>query len=77
VKGCKSRFQEAAHTGDRGLGTKADDHRALPLCLFHHRSGKQSYHKLGRRGFEKFHQLDIEKLIQELNDWYAVERRTR
>jgi hypothetical protein len=33
-------FMEAAHTpdpGSKGLGTKAADHNAIPLCQFHHR----------------------------------------
>ncbi len=31
---------EAAHTPDpmsKGMGTKASDHNAIPLCQFHHR----------------------------------------
>ncbi len=35
---CKGRM-EAAHTpdpGSKGMGTKAADHNAIPLCTFHH-----------------------------------------
>jgi hypothetical protein len=76
VKGCKSRFQEAAHTGDRALGRKASDRRAIPLCPYHHRTGPKSFHTLGRRAFEAFHSLDIEALIKELNDWYEMETKS-
>jgi hypothetical protein len=74
IKGCKSRFQEAAHTGDRALGRKANDRNTIPLCLFHHQTGNQSYHRLGRRNFETVHKLDIAALILELNAWYEAER---
>lgn len=76
VQGCKSNFQEAAHTGDRALGRKADDRKTIPLCLFHHQTGNQSYHRLGRRRFEAVQKLDINGLIRELNDWYEMESRT-
>ena len=73
VKGCKSRYQEAAHTGPRGLSTKADDRDALPICPFHHQTGNQSYHRLGRRRFEAVHRLDIAGLILEFNEWFDRE----
>ncbi len=75
VKGCKSRYQEAAHTGDRALGRKAKDRQAIPLCPYHHTTGPHCYHR-GRRAFEAFHGLDIAALIQELNAWYDRERLT-
>lgn len=37
--GCEGKI-EAAHTpdpGSKGMGTKAADHNAIPLCTFHHR----------------------------------------
>lgn len=73
VEGCKSNYQEAAHTGARALGRKANDRLAIPLCLFHHQTGNQSYHHLGRRRFEKVHCLDIAGLILEFNSWYDRE----
>jgi hypothetical protein len=73
VLGCKSNYQEAAHTGDRALGRKADDRQCIPLCPFHHQTGNQSYHKLGRRRFEAVHKLDIAAIIRELNEWYSRE----
>ena len=39
-KGICDGGMEAAHTPDpasRGMGTKAADHNAIPLCAFHHR----------------------------------------
>ena len=37
--GCNGKI-EAAHTpdpGSKGMGTKAADHNAIPLCVHHHR----------------------------------------
>ena len=75
IQTCKSRFQEAAHTGGRGLSRKANDHQAIPLCPFHHRTGSRSFHQLGRRGFEAFYKLDINAIVKELNEWYEMENR--
>jgi hypothetical protein len=75
VQNCRACFVEAAHTGDRGLTQKASDREAIPLCHFHHRSAPTAYHK-GRRAFERAYNLDIPALIQELNQWYEVERST-
>jgi hypothetical protein len=57
---------EAAHTGPRGLGQKAPDTSAIPLCVKHHRTGSDSYHKLGRR-FAQYHRLDIQAIVRKLN----------
>ena len=58
---------ECSHTGPRGLGTKASDLDGIPLCRRHHRTGKLSYHTLGRRRFESFHSISIPQMIQKLN----------
>jgi hypothetical protein len=72
VPGCKSSYQEAAHTGGRGLSRKASDRQAIPLCPYHHQTGPHAYHR-GRRAFEAFHHLDIAGLILEFNSWYDRE----
>ncbi len=61
---------ESAHSGQRGLGQKADDRFALPLCRYHHRTGKYSHHVLGKR-FWGFHGLDRAGLIKQLQELYA------
>jgi hypothetical protein len=58
---------EAAHTGLRGLGQKSSDYSAIPLCAVHHRTGKDSYHRLGARQFAQTHNLDIPGIVQRLN----------
>jgi len=58
---------EAAHTGAHGLGQKAPDSTAIPLCAAHHRTGNDSYHKLGPRRFAELHKLDIPGIVAELN----------
>jgi hypothetical protein len=58
---------EASHTGPRGLGQKSPDSSAIPLCYRHHRTGKESYHRLGPREFAQEHDLDIPAIVRRLN----------
>jgi hypothetical protein len=58
---------EASHTGPHGLGQKSPDRSAIPLCTKHHRTGKDSYHKLGPRKFAELHNLDIPSIVGRLN----------
>ena len=58
---------EAAHTGPHGMAQKSTDISAIPLCTRHHRSGQDSYHKLGARVFERHHQLDTQAVVAHLN----------
>lgn len=58
---------EASHTGPHGLGQKSPDTSAIPLCSKHHRTGNDSYHKLGPRKFALVHGLDIPAIVQRLN----------
>lgn len=62
-----SRNIEAAHTGPHGLGQKSPDSTAIPLCETHHRTGNDSYHKLGPRKFAQVHNLDIQGIVAGLN----------
>ena len=62
---------EAAHSGIRGLGQKADDRDALPLCRHHHRTGPHSHHKLGKR-FWGFHGLDKIGLIKQMQSLWPM-----
>ena len=62
-----TRGVEAAHTGPHGLGQKSSDLSAIPLCARHHRSGDDSYHKLGPRKFAEVHQLNIPAIVGGLN----------
>ncbi len=57
---------EAAHTGPRGLGTKANDLDCIPLARQFHQFGPNSYHVLGRTRFERFHKISIPDVIREL-----------
>jgi len=58
---------EAAHTGARGLGQKSSDFSAIPLCAVDHRTGSDSYHRLGPKRFTVKHALDIPALVAGLN----------
>jgi hypothetical protein len=60
------RSVEAAHTGPHGLGQKSADSTAIPLCSRHHRTGNDSYHKLGARRFSEVHDLNLHRIASEL-----------
>lgn len=58
---------EASHTGPHGLGQKSSDRSAIPLCHRHHRTGSDSYHRLGPRKFSEVHGLDVPATVRRLN----------
>jgi len=58
---------EASHTGPHGIGQKSPDSSAIPLCARHHRTGNDSYHRLGPRRFSEKHNLDILSIVRMLN----------
>ena len=66
---CRTTYAvEAAHTGPHGLGQKSSDLSAIPLCGKHHRTGDDSYHRLGPRRFAEVHQLDIRATVARLSE---------
>ena len=62
-----TRWIEAAHTGPHGLGQKSPDTSTVPLCAKHHRTGNDSYHRLGPRSFAELHNLDLAAIVRRLN----------
>jgi len=62
-----TRAVEAAHTGPHGLGQKSSDFSAIPLCYLHHRSGNDSYHKLGPLKFAEVHRLNVPAIVARLS----------
>ena len=67
---------EAAHTGhDGGMGFKAADRSAIPLCHRCHRTGPQSYHAIGRRAFAALWCVDFDAVVERLNAQYAARGR--
>jgi hypothetical protein len=62
-----TRAVEAAHTGPHGLGQKSSDWSAIPLCEKHHRTGDDSYHRLGPRKFAEVHQVNIRAIAARLS----------
>lgn len=69
------RYVEAAHFGPRGLGQKADDTDALPLCHKCHQVGPHLYHVLGARRFVAFHNLNVAVHQQECREGYQQLKR--
>ena len=49
------------------MAQKSPDLSAIPLCGRHHRTGRDSYHKLGARVFERHHKIDIRAVVAHLN----------
>src|SRR5450755_2947081 len=68
----ETRGIEASHTGPHGLGQKSSDYSAIPLCAKHHRTGADSYHRLGPRKFARMHLLDIAAIVRRLNKKPAI-----
>ena len=65
---CRTTRQiEAAHTGPHGISQKSSDLSAIPLCRKHHRTGDDSYHKLGPRRFAEVHRLNIRAIVARLS----------
>lgn len=63
----------AHHAGQRGLGRKADDKTAIPLCWRHHdRNSPASIHCLGKLFWVRYG-LDRSAVIAELNQRYEAE----
>jgi hypothetical protein len=76
---CESQFKlqpsrsYAHHAGQRGLGTRADDATAIPLCWRHHdRASPISIHALGKR-FWVVYKLERNVVIAELQERYRLE----
>jgi hypothetical protein len=63
---------EAAHTGPHGIGQKSSNYATIPLCAKHHRTGAESYHRLGPRKFSAVHGLDIPAIVRRLNTKPAI-----
>ena len=56
-----------ADTGPHGLSQKSSDLCAIPLCVGHHRTGDDSYHRLGPRRFAEVHQLNVRVIVARLS----------
>lgn len=68
-----TRWIEAAHIGERGLGRKCPDRQTIPLCPFHHRTGPTSHHALGRRFWMRWN-IDRYELIRTYNAKFEKEK---
>ena len=69
---------EAAHTGNRGagMGMKADDRDAIPLCEGCHRTNQDSYHAIGNeKAWERMHGLVLVVIRERLRTAYQRTRR--
>ena len=47
-----------------GAGRRSSHFDAIPLCVSHHRHGKEALHAIGRRAFERLHKItELELLV--------------
>lgn len=67
---CGNAPSEAHHTGPHGIGIKASDYTAIPLCTEHHTAGRAAYHKIGRARFEWLVGRSVDSLIEKYNRWW-------
>ena len=59
---------EASHTGeDSGMSMKASDYSCVPLCPDCHTQGPGAYHRIGKRAFERAHQILLGEVVKRLN----------
>lgn len=67
--GARNEFSDPHHVnkkGHGGVGTKANDRRAVPLCHHHH----TIVHQEGRNTFEQKFCVVFEEIITGLNSYY-------
>ena len=64
---------QAAHVGsDGGMGQRASDYSAVPLCYDCHTGGGKAYHRIGRAAFEREHGIDFDYVCEGLfTEWSA------
>jgi len=64
---------ETAHTNvmPRGMRQGASDYSAIPLCSWHHRDARDSYHRLGERRFAQAHQIHLPELVEALHSRFG------
>src|ERR1035437_5052624 len=65
---------EAAHTGsDGGMSMKASDYSCVPLCSGCHTQAPESYHRVGKRAFERGHDFCFARIVARLNrEWQEL-----
>ena len=66
---------EAAHTGtDGGMSMKASDYSCVPLCSDCHTRGPLAYHRIGKRAFERVHDLRFATIAARLRRQWKQQR---
>src|ERR1039458_8407410 len=63
---------EAAHVGIRGLGQKCPDSEAVLLCEWHHRTGPEAAHVLGKN-FWSHHGIDRDAVLAQHHVAYTAD----
>jgi len=54
------------------MSQKASDYSAVPLCADCHTQAPGSYHRVGKRAFERQHGLCLAHVVERLNrEWQA------
>lgn len=69
VHGEKCRWVEMHH-----VGRPRNDHRAVPLCAWLHRTGPDAVTDIGQRSFETRFEVSFEAAIAGLNEEYGLRK---
>lgn len=48
-----------------GAGNRADHYTTIPLCPRHHRLGQDGLHVMGRKAWERYHQVTEYELVEQ------------
>jgi hypothetical protein len=59
------------------MAQKSSDFSAIPLCFWHHRGDRDSYHRLGERAFAERHGIEFGALVSALNEAYHQTRNVK
>lgn len=62
---------EASHHGKHGIGTKAGDHRCIPLCSMCHRGEYHRTGALGRMTPEQTREWAMDRALETVGEWVA------
>lgn len=62
---------EASHHGKHGIGTKAEDHRCIPLCAMCHRGEYHRTGALGRMTPEQTREWAMDRALETIGEWVA------
>jgi len=75
---CRHRGVVHAHHAETGgMGIKASDYTAIPLCVKHHTSGSDAVHNLGTGKFITKFNINLPETYKKLYEMYCTKNKKR